>query len=64
MSTQPKEVKTRKPRARHRDVVLGAIDERLACILVTDDNAHHIARLEGLFDELRRSLAGKEPEEA
>lgn len=48
----------RRPKARHRDVVFGAIEERLAMLEIEPSALPiHAARLGELFDELRRSLA-------
>ena len=56
-------IKGRKPKARHRDVVLGAIEERVGCIQEDGDHGHRDRLLE-LLDELRRSLGrNDEPEE-
>lgn len=52
----------RKPRARQRDVVVGALNERLHIIddcRNLDDVKAHTARLRELFDELSRAM-GKE----
>lgn len=51
-----KEAKARKPRARSRDVVLGAMNERLLAIPMTDELECHRTRLLELLDELQRSL--------
>jgi len=53
----------RKPRARHRDVVLGCIDERLTMLAEQVNDNDHVSRLFALMDELRRSLNG-EPRDA
>lgn len=54
-------MRVRKKPARHRDIVLGCIDERLLMIPLTDDLEPHRVRLTELLDELRRSL-GKNTE--
>lgn len=64
MSTEVKE-RTRKPRARHRDVILAAFDERMLMLSrpnVPDFVKEHIERLRELADELKRSL-GKDDAE-
>lgn len=64
----------RKSNARHREIVIAAMEERLSVLADTltrasaptsvDDTNPHIARLYELLDELRRSLGnGKETEE-
>lgn len=62
-----KDRRQRKSPARHRDVVIAAIEERM-CIIVRDDaNEVHLRRLEELIDELKRALKGNskpEDEEA
>lgn len=52
--------RTRRPRARHRDVILGAIAEHLIIVKTRyRDEAltPHLERIDELFDELNRSLA-------
>ncbi len=57
MSTQPlKEVKPRKPRARQTAVVLGALQERVLAMPLTDEVEFHRDRMLDLLDELTRSL--------
>lgn len=61
-----KEKKPRKTNARRTDVVVALIEERLNCIVRTDDTEPHWKRISELTDELKRSLkGGKEtPEES
>ena len=61
MSTVTKEPKTRRSKARHRDIVVGCIEERILMLTDTADTSHK-ERLLVLLDELRRSLDGKEEE--
>lgn len=56
--------RVRKPRARHRDIVLGCIEERLSMMKGDAAVGEHVTRLFDLFDELRRALGGKKEEEA
>jgi hypothetical protein len=54
-----KEMKTRRPRARHRDVVFGALDERIQILAdsSTDTGTNAtVSRIRELLDELRRSI--------
>lgn len=59
--TAPKD-KSRKPRARNSQVVLGALEE---CLLAVgrarnmEDVSGHLVRVDDLMDEMRRSLNGK-----
>ena len=64
MSMTEKEVarKTRKPKARHRDVIIGCLEERL--LIMNSDDAPHASRCIGLLDELKRSLAGKDQDDS
>jgi len=48
--------KTRKPKAREAEVVLAAMEERLAAITRDEANEFHFARLDVLMDELKRAL--------
>ena len=57
----PTELKTRKPKARQRDVVIGCLEER-SCMVGGPDNVAHRERLLELLDELKRSLNGKKDE--
>ena len=64
MSKEPP--KPRKSKARQRDIVFGAIDERLQMLAEYQDPPGvkgHAERVIELIDELRRSLNGKESEE-
>jgi hypothetical protein len=56
-----KEMKARRPRARHRDVVLGALDERIQILAdsLSDRDPGTLGtviRIRELLDELRRSI--------
>ena len=54
-----KEMKTRRPRARHRDVVFGALDERIQILSDSSTDvgiSATISRIRELLDELRRSI--------
>lgn len=54
----------RKPKARHKDVVFGAINERLDMLgglsVGLPEVQPHVERLNELLDELRRSIASKD----
>lgn len=65
MSTaaEAKEKRPRKPRARHRDVILAALEERLSMIRMDDLNGEHVRRVKELIDELNRSLSLKTEDE-
>ncbi len=55
-----KEVRTRRPNARHKDIVFGALAERLDVLkgLANDGETRiHAERIEELLDELRRSIS-------
>ncbi len=60
------EKKERKNKARHRDIVMGAIEERLMMLAPLADSPESttVDRLFELMDELRRSLNGKQELEA
>ena len=56
--------KTRKPKARQTDIVVGAISERVSMLrqITVDSNGFltiHCDRLDVLLDELKRSLVAK-----
>ena len=54
-----KEIKARRPRARHRDVVFGALDERIQILSDSSTDvgiSATISRIRELLDELRRSI--------
>ena len=54
------EIVKRKPKARHKDVVIGCMEERLGMIF---ENQDHVARLRELLDELKRSLSKDKDDE-
>jgi len=55
--------RTRRPRPRHRDVIIGAINERIQMIVGTE-NAATQNRLQNLMEELARALNGSKGEES
>ena len=57
-TTEQKKERTRRPNARHQDVVFGAIEERLEMLDHAADESLsvHAVRLRELLDELKRSL--------
>ena len=52
----------RRPKARAKEAVLGAIGERISMI-AGEANTIHVLRLLELLDELRRALSGREEAE-
>ncbi len=59
------ETKQRRPKARHRDVIFGAIDERMQVLASSPDTLQiHLDRINELLAELKRSLNGKQEQES
>lgn len=56
----------RRPRARHKDVIFGCLEERLEVIngaFASDGLGPHIVRLFDLLDELKRSIGSSKENE-
>ena len=58
---EDKTTRIRKPKARHRDTVMAAIEERLLMLYVDNGSSYecvlaHAKRIGELMDELKRSL--------
>ena len=66
MSTNIKEVRARRPKARNKDVVYGAITECLSMAAdakAPEEYQARITRVRELFDELMRAYKGVAEEE-
>lgn len=59
--------RTRKPKARPKDVVFGCIEERMLILRNTESGgviaSEHIVRLDELLDELKRATSNAKEEE-
>jgi methylmalonyl-CoA mutase cobalamin-binding subunit len=56
--------RTRRPKPRSTEVVIGALEERVNCIVLDGLNEAHVLRISELIAELRRSLNGSKGEES